>query len=118
MGLFFNLSSVSIFASIWIFREHLDSIWESAQEYEFILQQNLLCGANSALARQEYAVLQRDERVPRRAETLSAEPKAVCPEGEPEKKLPISKSKVTEIKFGALEVEEWYAGFFLHSFLV
>lgn len=64
MGLFFNLSSVGIFASNWIFRKHLDSIWESAQEYEFILHQNLLCGANSVLARQEYAVLQRDERVP------------------------------------------------------
>lgn len=64
MGLFFNLSSAGIFASIWIFREHLDSIWEPAQEYEFILHQNLLYGANSVLARQEYVALQRDERVP------------------------------------------------------
>lgn len=76
----------------------------------------MLCGANSVLARQEYAVLQRDERVPRRAEIPSAEAKAVHPEVEPEIKLPISKSKVTEMKFGALEVEEWYAGFFSIAF--
>lgn len=76
----------------------------------------MLCGANSVLARQEYAVLQRDERVPRKADIPSTEPETVSPEVEPEIKLPISKSKVRDMKFGALEAEEWYAGFFSIAF--
>lgn len=66
----------------------------------------MLCGANSVFTRQEYAALQRDERVPEKQKYASTEPKEISSEAEPVTKLSVSESKITEIKLSALEAEE------------
>lgn len=70
-----------------------------------ILHKNSLRGANSVLTSQEYAALQRDEGVPEKWKYASPEPKRISSEVESVIKLPVHVSKVTEIKFGALEAE-------------
>lgn len=90
--------------------EFLENTW--IQYEEFILHKNLLHGANSVLTRQEYTALQRDEGEPEKQKYTSTEPKWISSEIESVMKLPVSESKVTEIKFGALEAEEGYVGVF------
>lgn len=64
------------------------------------------------LTSQEYAALQRDEEVPEKWEYKSTEPKRISSEFESAIKLPVSRYKVKEIKFGAPETEEGCVGFF------
>lgn len=51
------------------------------------------------MTRQEYAALQRDERVPEKQKYTTIEPKDISSEVESAINLPESESKVTEIKF-------------------